>query len=128
MQAHDSGPYSPQGRLEQIGERLRALRQRDRELQEQAGAFSGRRERVRRSAELVRLAELRAASAAEAAEAAYLRAGQIHERAANLHDYLADSGIGDVERHRARAVEHRALAAADRATAAGLQIPRRGPA
>jgi hypothetical protein len=42
-----------------------------------------------------------------------------HERAALLHDRLANLGWGDVDEHRERADAHREDAAADRSAAAG---------
>ncbi|MFG2001297.1 hypothetical protein ACGFNU_19330 [Spirillospora sp. NPDC048911] len=121
MKGEASPRYSTGGRLEQIGQRLRELQARGRELREYSASQAARSARLPRSAELVRMAELRAEAAAEAAEAAYYHAGDVHDRAAALHDRLAESGIGDTGRHRQKAREHRSLAEADRKTGGSIR-------
>jgi hypothetical protein len=46
-----------------------------------------------------------------------LHAASAHDRAAQLHEMLADANSGDVQEHQDRAAVHRQLARADRAAA-----------
>ncbi|MBO2449920.1 hypothetical protein J4573_22650 [Actinomadura barringtoniae] len=108
-------------RLDEIHARLWELFARNEELDFLGRPLQPRRTRVRRSAELVEIAKVRAQAAADAAQRAYQNAAEVHERAAALHDHLVESGIGDIGRHRERARDHRSLAAADRSTAARMR-------
>ena len=47
-----------------------------------------------------------------------LHAASAHDRAAQLHELLADAGRGDIQEHRERAAAHRQHARADRSAAA----------
>jgi len=47
-------------------------------------------------------------------------AASAHDRAARLHELLAEAGQGDVQEHRERAAKHRQQARDDRAAAAGM--------
>jgi len=49
-----------------------------------------------------------------------LRAASAHDRAAQLHELLADVGQGDGQKHRERAAVHRQQAREDRAAAARM--------
>jgi len=112
---------STSGRLEEINNRLEELSARGRELGELTKSVPAERSQARRSAELVEIASLRAEAAADAAMRACQRAAAAHDRAAALHDYLAATGVGDPERHRERARDHRSLAENDRSTAHRMQ-------
>jgi hypothetical protein len=78
------------------------------------------RAQVRRAEELARLAAERAIEAANRAATMYLSAATAHERAARMHNLLADSGGPGAGEHRSRAREHLQLAAGDRAAASAM--------
>jgi hypothetical protein len=74
----------------------------------------GERQRAEELAEESRRQALRAAGNAAAASRA---SADVHESAAQLHNHLAEIGIGDVDEHRRQAQQHRDAAGADRVEA-----------
>ncbi|QXJ21849.1 hypothetical protein AGRA3207_002751 [Actinomadura graeca] len=118
------GQYSSARRLGQIRERLRELRARSSELDGSADGGPPATGLVHSAARAGQAASRRD-RATEATIAAYASAGEAHERAAALHEYLAEIGIGDVERHLDRARVHHGLADEDRTAAARLRADSR---
>ena len=76
---------------------------------------------------------MRALEALQRAGTMRLHAASAHDRAAQLHELLADANSGDVQEHRDRAATHRRLAREDRAAADAIfrsqqgQPPASGP-
>jgi hypothetical protein len=66
---------------------------------------------------LARTATLRALEALQRMATMRMHAAGAHDRAARLHDLLAEAGHGDVADHRDRAATHRRQAREDRAAA-----------
>jgi hypothetical protein len=60
------------------------------------------------------MASMRALEALQRAATMRLHAASAHERAAQLHQMLADASSGDVQDHRDRAATHLRLAREDR--------------
>ncbi len=63
------------------------------------------------------MASLRAEEALRRTATMRLQAASAHDRAAQLHELLADANSGDVQDHRDKAATHRRLADEDRAAA-----------
>ena len=63
---------------------------------------------------------MRALEAMKRTAAMRLHAASAHDRAAQLHELLAEAGQGDVQEHRERADAHRQQARDDRAGAATM--------
>ena len=74
-------------------------------------------EHVSKARAAASMANLRAAEAARRTATMRLHAASAHDRAALLHEMLADANSGDVQEHRDRAATHRRLADEDRAAA-----------
>lgn len=72
---------------------------------------------VAKAEALVRLANMRALEATRRTALMRIHAATAHDRAARLHELLADTGQGDVREHRKRATEHWQQAREDRAAA-----------
>ena len=79
------------------------------------------------------MATLRALEAFQRTATMRLHAASAHDRAAQLHEMLAEANSGDVQDHRDRAALHRQLAGEDRAAAdvifasQHVQPPESGP-
>lgn len=69
---------------------------------------------------LAKMANIRAIEVMKRTAALRLHAASAHERAAQLHELLADAGQGDVQEHRERAAAHRQQALDDRGGAARM--------
>jgi len=69
---------------------------------------------------LASMANLRAFEVMRRTVTMRLQAASTHDRAAQLHELLADAGQGDVQAHRDRAAAHRQQARDDRAGAARM--------
>lgn len=68
-----------------------------------------------RAKALASVATMRAVEAMKRTAAMRLQAARAHDRAAQLHELLAEAGQGDVQEHRERAAAHRQQALDDRA-------------
>lgn len=66
------------------------------------------------------LANMRAFEAMKRTAVMRIHAASAHDRAAQLHELLADAGQGDVHEHQERAALHRRQAHEDRAVAARM--------
>ena len=77
-------------------------------------------DQVAKAQEQVRMANMRAQEAMKRTAAMRLHAASAHDRAAQLHELLADAGQGDIQEHRERAAVHRQQAREDRAAAATM--------
>lgn len=77
-------------------------------------------DQVAKAKALARMANMRAFEALKRAAVTRLHAASAHDRAAQLHELLADAGQGGVREHRERAVAHRQQACDDRAAAARI--------
>jgi hypothetical protein len=71
------------------------------------------------------MASLRALEAMQRTAAMRRHAADAHDRAAQLHEILADANSGDVPDHRDRAATHRRLAGEDRAAADAVFLSQR---
>lgn len=72
------------------------------------------------------MAGTRAREALQRTATMCLRAASAHDRAARLHEMLADANRGDVPDHRDKGAVHRQLAREDRAAADAIFRSRRG--
>jgi len=105
--------------------RIRDLHERNAQLLASPAApdLEGRRalgstlSQVAKAEALARLANMRALEATRRTALMRIHAASAHDRAARLHELLADTGQGDVPEHRERAAVHRRLAREDRAAA-----------
>lgn len=112
----------------ELGERIRDLHERNAELSSHPGppdletrrAVGSTTSQVAKAEALARMANLRALEATRRTAMMRLHAASAHDRAARLHELLADTGHGDVQDHRERATAHRQLAREDRAAAEGI--------
>jgi hypothetical protein len=78
---------------------------------------------VTKAIELARMANMRALEAMKRTATMRLHAASAHDRAAQLHELLADAGRGDIQEHRERAAMHRQQAQDDRVAAARMFRP-----
>jgi hypothetical protein len=117
----------------ELERRIRDLHRRNAQLSVALGAadhgpraMGSTPDQVARAEQLARLANQRALEASQRAALMMLHAASAHDRAARLHQILADAGqvlaAGD---HREKAALHRRLADEDRAAAAVLFGSRR---
>lgn len=114
----------------ELGTRIRDLHERNAQLSagfgppdlEEHRAVGSTPDHVAKAQAAVKLANLRALEAIQRAAMMRLHAASAHDRAAQLHEVLADANRGDVQQHRERAALHRQLAREDRA-AAGPTFP-----
>jgi hypothetical protein len=110
------------GRLIELAARIRDLHERNAQLPGGSGppGFERRRTagstpaQVAKARTAARIAGMRALQSLQRAAAMRLNAASAHDRAARLHDMLADADSGNVQDHRDRAVTHRQLAREDR--------------
>lgn len=77
-------------------------------------------DQVAKARALANMANMRAVEAMKRTAAMRLQAASAHDRAAQLHELLADAGQGDIQAHRERAAAHRQQARDDRAGAARM--------
>jgi len=77
-------------------------------------------DQVAKAQALARMANMRAFEAMKRTASMRLHAASAHDRAAHLHELLADAGQGDIQEHRERAAVHREQAREDRAVAARM--------
>jgi len=109
----------------ELGARIRDLHERNAELSarpappdlEDRRAVGSTPNQVARAEALARMANLRALEATRRTALMRLHAASAHDRAARLHELLADTGHRDVPQHRERAAAHRRMAREDRAAA-----------
>ena len=77
-------------------------------------------DQVAKARALARMANMRAFEAMKRTATMRLHAASAHDRAALLHELLADVGQSDAREHRERAAAHRQQAREDRAAAARM--------
>ena len=77
-------------------------------------------DQVAKAKALARIANMRAFEAMKRTALMRLHAASAHDRAAQLHELLANAGQGDVREHRERAATHRQQADEDRIAAARM--------
>jgi hypothetical protein len=112
----------------ELGARIRDLHERNAQLSARSGApdleehrtTGSTPDQVTKAIDLARLANMRALEAMKRTATMRLHAASAHDRAAQLHELLADAGRGDTQEHRERAAVHRQQAHADRAAAARM--------
>ena len=80
-------------------------------------------DQVAKARALASMANLRAFEAVKRTAAMRLQAASAHDRAARLHELLAEAGQGDIRAHQDRAAEHRQQARDDRAGSATMFRP-----
>ena len=79
-------------------------------------------DQVAKARALARIANVRAFEAMKRTATMRLHAASAHDRAARLHELLAEAGQGDIEEHRERAAWHRQQAGEDRAAATRMFV------
>jgi hypothetical protein len=112
-------------RSAEVDARIRDLHERNAQLSAGFGPpdFAERRavgstvDQAAKAEAMARDANIRAIEAARRMAIMRLHAASAHDRAAQLHEMLAEAGSGDVPEHRERAATHRQLAREDRAAA-----------
>ncbi len=112
-------------RSAELNARIRDLRERNAQLSAGFGppGFEGRRtvgstpDHVAKARAAAVMASMRALEAVQRTATMCLHAASAHDRAARLHEMLADANLGDVRDHRDRGAVHRRLAREDRAAA-----------
>ena len=112
----------------ELGARIRDLHERNAQLSASAGppdleerrSVGSTPDQVAKAQALVRVANMRAFEALKRAAVMRMHAASAHDRAAQLHELLADAEQGDIQEHRERAALHRQQAREDRAAAASL--------
>ena len=112
----------------ELGARIRDLHERNAQLSAGSGPpdLEERRtagstpDQVAKAEALARLANMRALEAMKRTATMRLHAASAHDRAAQLHELLADAGQGDIQEHQQRAAVHRRQARDDRAAAARM--------
>lgn len=115
-------------RSAELDSRIRDLHERNAELSASSGppdleerrSLGSTPDQVAKAQALVRMANMRAFEAMKRAAVMRLHAASAHDRAAQLHELLADADQGDIGEHRERAAVHRQLAHEDRAAAARM--------
>ena len=109
----------------ELGVRIRDLHERNAQLSAGFGppglaehrAVGSTPDQAAKASALARTASLRALEALQRMAMMRLHAASAHDRAARLHELLAEAGRGDVADHRERAALHRRQAGEDRAAA-----------
>ena len=109
----------------ELDARIRDLHERNTQLSAHPGppdlesrkAVGSTTSQVAKAEALARMANLRALEATRRTALMRLHAASAHDRAARLHELLADTGHSNVQEHRERAAAHRQLAREDRAAA-----------
>ena len=112
-------------RSAELDARIRDLHERNAQLSVGFGPADFERHRtvgstpdhVARARAAAAMASMRALEALQRTVTMRLHAANAHDRAARLHELLADANSGDVQEHRDRAATHRRLAREDRAAA-----------
>jgi hypothetical protein len=112
-------------RSAELGARIRDLHERNAQLSVGFGPpdFEGRRtvgstpDQVAKARAAARMASLRALEAVQRTATMLHHAATAHDRAARMHEMLAEASNGDAGEHRDRAATHRRLAREDRAAA-----------
>lgn len=109
----------------ELGVRIRDLHERNAQLWSGSSrsdlggyrAVGSTADQAAKSRALVGMASLRALQALRRMARMRIHAASAHDRAARLHELLAEAGRGDVAEHRERAAVHRRGAREDRAAA-----------
>jgi hypothetical protein len=109
----------------ELNARIRDLHERNAQLSVGFGPpdFEARRasgstpDHVAKARAAASMANIRALEAVQRTAAMRRNAANAHDRAAHLHEILADANSGDIREHRDRAARHRQLAREDRAAA-----------
>jgi hypothetical protein len=109
----------------ELGVRIRDLHERNAELSAGSGrpdpaerrAVGSTPDQAAKAQALARTASLRALEALQRMATMRVNAASAHDRAARLHELLAEAGHGDVAEHRERAAEHQRQAHEDRSAA-----------
>jgi hypothetical protein len=109
----------------ELDARIRDLHERNAQLSagfgppdhEERRAVGSTPDHVAKARAAAKMASLRALEALQRTAAMRMHAADAHDRAAVLHDMLANANSGDVADHRDRAITHRRLAGEDRAAA-----------
>jgi hypothetical protein len=112
----------------ELGARIRDLHERNAQLSagfgppdlEERRAVGSTADQVAKARAAARMASMRALEAVQRTVTMRLNAAAAHDRAALLHELLAEVNSGDVREHRDRAAMHRRLAGEDRAAAAAI--------
>lgn len=112
-------------RSAEVDQRLRDLHERNAQLLAGSGppdleerrAAGSTPEQVAKARAAAKMASMRALEAFQRAAVVRLHAASAHDRAARLHELLADANSGDVQEHLDSAAMHRQLAREDRAAA-----------
>lgn len=115
----------------ELGARIRDLHARNALLSARPGPPDHEKRRtvgstpdqVAKARALASMANLRAFEAVKRTAAMRLQAASAHDRAAQLHELLAEAGQGDIRAHQDRAAEHRQQARDDRAGSATMFRP-----
>ena len=115
-------------RSAELGSRIRDLHERNAQLSATSGppdleerrSVGSTPDQVAKARALARMANMRAFEAMKRAAVMRLHAASAHDRAAQLHELLADADQGDIQGHRERAAVHRQQAREDRAVAARM--------
>jgi hypothetical protein len=119
-------------RSAELGARIRDLHERNAQLSASSGppdleerrAVGSTPNQLAKAKALASMANLRAFEVMRRTVTMRLQAASTHDRAAQLHELLANAGQGDIQAHRDRAVAHRQEARDDRAGAARMLHPR----
>lgn len=109
----------------ELDARIRGLHERNAQLSANPGppdresrkAVGSTPSQVAQAEALAKMANMRALAATRRTALMCFHAASAHDRAARLHELLADTGHGDVREHRERAAAHRQQAREDRAAA-----------
>lgn len=121
-----TGPGRPQGRGQEIQQRLGAIRARIEELKirraDDDAAPVSVGERLASAQRHAAASRAAAASALAAVVRAFRRSAESHVDAARQHERSAAAGFGDSAEHRQRAASHRAAAEADTREADRAQL------
>ena len=112
-------------RSSELGVRIRDLHERNAQLSAGFGppdlgerrAVGSTPDQAAKARALARTASFRALEALQRMAVMRVHAAGAHDRAARLHEMLAEAGHGDVGEHRERAATHRRQAGEDRAAA-----------
>jgi regulator of sirC expression with transglutaminase-like and TPR domain len=112
-------------RSAELGARIRDLHERNAQLSaipgppdlEERRSVGSTKDQVAKAKALARVANMRAFEAMKRTADMRIHAASAHDRAAQLHELLADVGHGDIREHRDRAATHRRQAHEDRAVA-----------
>jgi hypothetical protein len=108
--------------------RIRDLHERNAQLSASSGppdveerrSVGSTPDQVAKAQAQAKMANMRAVEATKRTAVMRLHAASAHDRAAQLHELLADADQGDIQEHRERAAVHRRQAREDRAAAARM--------